>query len=198
MIIPSSRYVPFPETEQRIEYRAELENVLGYHVSRCDVCDFLVTGRSDRTVSIVFSGSAVVSIPCSRCLRPVEVEIEFDGDRRLDPEKQRDEDGEPAECFSEDGISSVKKTAFFKRINNAPSGVKRRASLALGKTQQSNKGKVVTQRKPQSYPVFAPEPLAKRAVYGLIGLVFFYLKLRLIRPYVSEHPQPLYQITLQG
>ncbi len=94
----------FPVNGKKAEYQVSFEEkeLGGYEVTASPQFPLTVTHETEKKISISGEGSITLSIPCSRCLKPVHVSVDFKIDSLLDAGSQTDEDGDPVFCFEEE------------------------------------------------------------------------------------------------
>lgn len=104
MRIPMDAFVPYPETEISPAVTLQMESVEGYPVRSADLERFTLVSHKDHSLSVRYAGNAVVTIPCGRCLTPVDTAVSFEGERKFSLEAKTDEEGYPVSCIDDEGL----------------------------------------------------------------------------------------------
>ena len=94
MLIDLSELFPYEEKRKEYTVSYDLDLADGYEVTKSDSFVLSLIHHKNHMLDIEGSGEITVSIPCGRCLEPVESIVPFTVDMHVDVAAKTDEDGD--------------------------------------------------------------------------------------------------------
>ncbi|MBQ1377112.1 MAG: DUF177 domain-containing protein [Lachnospiraceae bacterium] len=106
MIIQLTDLYQVPGKTAGYDVMPDAESIAGYPILSCEPVHLVIHHEKDRAITVDGSISLVLTIPCDRCLKPVETTVTADLSRMLDGQRFTDEDGETVEYLEGDMLDA--------------------------------------------------------------------------------------------
>ena len=106
MIIQLNEMLEIPGKTAVYEVPFEADSVLDFPVKNRSMIRLTIHHKKDRQIEITGHLDLLIGMPCDRCLKMTDVEVDQDIERSVDLTEGRDEEGEPVDFALSDAIDT--------------------------------------------------------------------------------------------